>query len=250
MGKADLHIHTSYSIDSSASVPAVLEWAVSIAELDVIAITDHDTFDGALEAVRRGPEFGIEVIPGCEISTRDGHLLGLFLEKPVRPGLSMHETVLRVGEQGGLCVVAHPTAVLAHGATHAVIANILRDPEAARTLVGIETNNSGILFQFTNRRAQKINDELQLSSTGSSDSHVIWTIGMGYTEFSGYTANDLKTALLTRATTAYSLIEHRSLSYWGSHMLHRTLRQLGWVTWMAEPHAEFVFRRLAEINAH
>ena len=86
MGKADLHIHTSYSYDSACTVPAVLEWASSIAELDVIAITDHDAFGGSLEAMQIAPKFGIEVIPGCEIATQDGHLLALYIERPVPPG--------------------------------------------------------------------------------------------------------------------------------------------------------------------
>lgn len=248
MGKADLHIHTSYSFDSSISVPAVLEWAASIAELDLIAITDHDELDGALEAVQRGPEFGIEVIPGCEISTRDGHLLGLFLEKPVPPGLSMLETVMRVGDQGGLCVIAHPTAILAHGASRETIVDILRHPDARQVLVGLETVNTGLFFQFTNHKAQSINAEVRLSPTGSSDSHVVWTIGLGYTEFAGHTAQDLRSALTTGATSAHSLLERHSPGYWANHVAHRMLRKLGWVTWMPEPNANFVLRRLAEIQ--
>src|SRR5512144_2117178 len=114
MGKADLHIHTSYSYDSECNVPAVLEWASNFTDLDIVAITDHDAFGGSLEAVQLAPKFGIQVIPGCEIATRDGHLLALFIEQPVRPGLPLLETVLRVGYQGGLCIAAHPGAFLAH----------------------------------------------------------------------------------------------------------------------------------------
>ena len=75
MGKADLHIHTIYSWDGTCTVEAVLKQAAHIAGLDVIAITDHDEIQGALEAVDLAPRYGIEVIPGCEISTADGHLL-------------------------------------------------------------------------------------------------------------------------------------------------------------------------------
>jgi predicted metal-dependent phosphoesterase TrpH len=70
MGKADLHIHTLYSYDGFCAVSTMLEQAAQIAKLDVIAITDHDEIDGALEAEILGPKFGIRVIPGCEISPR------------------------------------------------------------------------------------------------------------------------------------------------------------------------------------
>jgi predicted metal-dependent phosphoesterase TrpH len=248
MGKADLHIHTTYSYDSSVTVPAVLEWAVTMAELDVIAITDHDAFGGALEAVRRAPEFGIEVIPGCEITTKDGHLLALFLDHPVPAGLSMHETVLRVGEQGGLCVAAHPMAFLVHGASRDTIQEILADPDARKTLVGLETINSGIFFQSTNQKAKRLNDEIQLASTGGSDSHVVWTIGLGYTEFNGHTAQDLRSALVEHSTTAHALLEKHSPGYWANHVVSRMLREMGWVTWMQEPNSDFVLRRLAEVQ--
>jgi predicted metal-dependent phosphoesterase TrpH len=247
MGKADLHIHTTFSFDSSCTVSAVLEWAASSTNLDVIAITDHDEFDGALEAVQRGPEFGIEVIPGCEISTRAGHLLALFLKRPVPPGLSLLETVLRVGEQGGLCIAAHPTATLAHGLSAESIRSALQDPDARQVLVGIETMNTGLFFQKANLNAQRINRELRLASTGSSDSHVFWTIGFGYTQFQGYTAADLRQALINHSTSAHSLLEKHSLVYWARHVFHRTLRKMGWVIWAPEPNANLVLRRLAKI---
>jgi predicted metal-dependent phosphoesterase TrpH len=179
MGKADLHIHTTYSFDGSATVSAVLEWAANSTDMDVIAITDHDEFDGALEAVQRAPEFGIEVIPGCEITTRDGHLLGLYLERPVPAGLSLLETVLRVGEQGGLCVAAHPYAIWAHGLNGEAIASVLQDPDARQILVGLETVNTGLFYQHTNHKAYQLNTRVGLAPTGSSDSHLFWTIGSG-----------------------------------------------------------------------
>jgi predicted metal-dependent phosphoesterase TrpH len=248
MGKADLHIHTTYSYDSSVTVPAVLEWAVNTAGLDVVAITDHDAFGGAQEALRRAAEFGIEVIPGCEITTKDGHLLSLFIDHPVAKGLSMHETILRVGEQGGVCIAAHPMAFMVHGASQETIREILSDPDARKVLVGIETINTGLFFQASNQKTALLNESVQLSPTGSSDSHVVWTIGLGYTEFPGRTARDLRQALLEHATTAHCLLEKHSLEYWANHAFNRMLREMGWVTWMPEPNSDFVLRRLAEVQ--
>lgn len=249
MGKADLHIHTSYSYDSLCSVPAVLEWAANIAELDVIAITDHDAFGGSLEAAQLAPKFGIEVIPGCEIATRDGHLLALYIEHPVPPGLPLLETLLRVGEQGGLCVAAHPRAFLAHGVTAEIVRDVLRNADARQVLVGIETWNTGVLYQGSNRYAQRIQAEVGLAPVGSSDSHVVWTVGFGYTEFNGYTAQDLRSSLQAHSTTAHRLLAHRGPDYWPRHVVSRMLRKMGWVTWTPEPNASFSLRRLADVQA-
>ncbi len=248
MGKADLHIHTTYSYDSACTVPAVLEWAANFTDLDVIAITDHDVFGGSLEAMQLAPKFGIEVIAGCEIASRDGHLLALFIERPVPPGLPLRETILRIGEQGGLCIAAHPTAFLAHGLSGQVIREALQDVDIRRVLVGIETWNTGVFYQGSNRTAQRIHAEVGLASVGNSDSHLVWTVGFGYTEFPGRTAQDLRRSLLEHTTTAHRLIAHRGPDYWPRHVLSRLLREMGWVTWTPEPNASFQLRRLADIQ--
>lgn len=74
MGLAELHMHTIYSYDGTASIPAVLARAKQVG-LDVIAITDHDEINGALKAFDLAPQFDIEVIPGIEVTTAEGDLL-------------------------------------------------------------------------------------------------------------------------------------------------------------------------------
>lgn len=250
MGKADLHIHSTYSFDASSTVSAVLEWAANETDLDVIAITDHDEFGGALEARDRGAEFGIEVIPGLEISTADGHLLALFIDRPVPPRLSLLETIRKVGEQGGLCVAAHPHARLAHGLSGQVIRAALQDPDAAKVLVGIESCNTGLWYQGSNYLAQRLVNELKLAPVGNSDSHLFWTIGWGYTEFAGSTAADLRLALQTAATTAHSLVDRRPPSYYAQHIYYRAMRKLGWGNWVPEPNTNLVWRRLRDVQSY
>ena len=103
MGLADLHIHTVYSYDGTASVPAVLARAKEVG-LDVIAITDHDEIMGALNAFAMAPKYGVEVIPGIEITTAEGDLLALFVTKKIKPGRWLIETILDVGEAGGIAL--------------------------------------------------------------------------------------------------------------------------------------------------
>lgn len=105
--KADLHVHTTHS-DGHAGVEEVLEHAARRTDLRVIAITDHDIIDGALEARALAQEYGIEVVVGEEVSTADGELLALFVERRVPPGRPAAETIAAVHEQGGLAVAAHP----------------------------------------------------------------------------------------------------------------------------------------------
>lgn len=247
MGTADLHIHSTYSHDSSSTVSAILEWAASATDLDIIAITDHDRVEGALEAQERAADYGIEVIPGVEVTCSEGHLLALFVSKPIpahRPAL---ETVLRIGEQGGLCVAAHPLAFLVHGINAAALDGVLRDPDAAKILVGIESINTGLWFPGSNARARDLAERRRLAQTGSSDSHLFWTIGSGYTRFPGYTALDLRRALEQGATEACSLTEKRTAGYYAGHLCHFGMRKLGWATWAPTPHSDLVIRRLSSI---
>jgi predicted metal-dependent phosphoesterase TrpH len=95
--RADLHIHTSYS-DGLPEPEATVNYAATRTQLQVIAITDHDTLDGACQAHdycrRHRDTFGhLEVIIGEEVSSHDGHILGLFLRERVPPGLSAEDTI-------------------------------------------------------------------------------------------------------------------------------------------------------------
>src|SRR5215472_13322041 len=96
VGIADLHIHTHHS-DGADSPSEVLHWAARIG-LDVIAITDHDTIDGALIAagVARSVDGAPEVIVGEEVSSLHGHILALFIEELVAPEMTAAETVAAI----------------------------------------------------------------------------------------------------------------------------------------------------------
>jgi predicted metal-dependent phosphoesterase TrpH len=102
--KIDLHTHTFCSKDSRNQYDRVVD-SVRRAALDGIAVTDHDEFRGALEMKRRSP---FVVIPGEEIKTNRGEIIGLFLREWIPPGLDPLDTVERIHEQGGLAYVPHP----------------------------------------------------------------------------------------------------------------------------------------------
>ena len=196
MGLADLHIHSIYSYDGTASVAAILRRGKEIG-LDVIAITDHDDINGALKALELAPASGVEVIPGIEITTAEGDLLAFNITQAVERGRPLIDTVLKVGEAGGFCIAPHPMAggpgmksLNAYS-----ILRALRHRDVARILIALETFNATTLDKLSNHYARILAERLNITQTGSSDAHVLQAIGLGATQFEGHTADDLIPAL-------------------------------------------------------
>ena len=201
MGLADLHIHSIFSHDGTATVPAILQRAKDIG-LDIIAITDHDIIRGSLLAAELAPQYEVQVIPGVEITTADGDLLALGIRKLIPAGLSLMETLMRVGEQGGFCIAPHPVsdALSMHSLGAYAIRTALRDRDAARILIGVETYNAMLLDPDANDAARILAERSDVAQTGSSDAHVLDAVGLGTTYFPGYTSQDLVAALWTGTT--------------------------------------------------
>lgn len=102
----DLHVHSSYSFDSLVAPRDILRRAKQIG-LNGIAITDHDTVQGALTAAELNDDNDFLVIIGAEISTDAGDIIGLFLRNDItcRDGLAVIEEIRK---QGGLVILPHP----------------------------------------------------------------------------------------------------------------------------------------------
>lgn len=217
MGLADLHIHTIYSYDGTATVQAVLQRARQIG-LDVIAITDHDEIAGSLQALELAPHYGLEVIPAIEITTAEGDLLALNVTEKIQRGLSLVETILQIGDLGGFCIVPHPMAggLGMQGLSAYSILKALRSPDVAQTLIGIETYNATTIDKMNNHYAHILAEHLNIAQTGSSDAHMVRAIGLGVTEFDGHTAKDLLDALYCRTTRIRKQKEWNTLQILGS----------------------------------
>ena len=215
-GRADLHVHSSWS-DGSQPPEALVRAAAG--HLDVLAVTDHDEIRGALEArrfARAHPELGVDVVVGEEISTLNGHLLGLYLQECIPPHLSAAHTIDLIHAQRGLAIAAHPfhpVRGVARG--HRTIAQLIPD----LPLDGIEiVNNAGIFSWLYDAWAALGNVEWALPVTGGSDAHDVWYVGNAVTRFAGRSAEDLRQALLSGLTRA-----HRDWS-WTCDKLPRHLR--------------------------
>jgi predicted metal-dependent phosphoesterase TrpH len=200
-GLADLHMHTTAS-DGLGTVEQVLTFAQQRTNLDVIAITDHDTIEGALRArdlVASG-NYRFELVVGEEISTREGHLLALYIERPIAPGLSIERSIDLVHDQGGLAIVAHPfNRVFRHSVQKSVMDRLLRQPHVHPD--GIETLNGSFAGIGSSQLAMTYSRRLyRWAETGGSDAHTLSAIGCARTRFAGRTAADLRTALEARST--------------------------------------------------
>jgi len=227
MGFADIHIHTIYSHDATTTVRGVLKQASSVG-LDVIAITDHDEIRGAFDARELASQYGLEVIPGVEVTTSDGHLLALFIEKIPPRHLSLAETLKHIGDLGGIAVAPHPFNNLPASLSMENVLNILHNTEVKHVLRGIEVYN--MTTQPFDAMVQKVSEYIPLAKTAGSDAHVYWAIGTGKTEFDGATAVELKSALTNIKTIAHPYKEDLMKRYIFNWLRRITLRGFGFVS--------------------
>jgi len=200
-GAADIHIHSRAS-DGMASVAQILEFVAESGDLDVIAITDHGEISGGYEARELAAKrnYPFEVIVGAEVNTLEGHLLALFLDKPVENNLHLTDAIRAVHLQGGLCIAPHPMNPFTESINRKDLDAIMHSSEAGTYFDGIETLNATITCAVSNHRVKKINDKYKLAETGGSDAHFLISIGSGVTLFSGHTAEDLRRSILEKTT--------------------------------------------------
>jgi predicted metal-dependent phosphoesterase TrpH len=204
LGKADLHIHTAHA-DGLDSAEAIVDWAETQTDLDLIAITDHDEVAAGLRAreyaLRRGYRVG--VVPGVEITTRGGHLLALGVERPFRMLRPLEESVDEVRAAGGICIAPHPYSWLTTSIGERGLRRLLPEYGEAK-LDGIEVWNPSLAGKVAHERT-KVENALRwgLAEVGGSDAHAASFVGSAYTAFPGRTWDDFRRALLERTTRAY-----------------------------------------------
>ena len=171
MLRCDLHVHTNFSRDGESSVEEVLARAVS-AGLDAVAITDHDTCDGVARAERAGS--GLVIIPGVEVSTKQGHLIVLGVREPLPAGWHVMETIRLAHSLGAVAVLPHPYHMWRHGVARRV-------PESIGAVDAIEVFNSRYIVGSANRKAARIARKVRIAQVGGSDAHNARLVGFGYT---------------------------------------------------------------------
>jgi len=169
----DLHMHTNWSHDCSIEVDDLLDHAEAEG-LGAIAVTDHNVFGGALEAVERARGRRLVVIPGEEIKTDEqGEVIGLFLREEIPRGLSFAETVDAIHAQGALVYVPHPFDRVHTIPGAATLHRHLADVDV------LEVYNARLLFETYNDEALRFARKYNLTAGAGSDAHVLQGVGTG-----------------------------------------------------------------------
>jgi predicted metal-dependent phosphoesterase TrpH len=198
--RIDPHIHTLAS-DGVSDVEAVLASAMA-GGLDAIAITDHERIDAAqaARAIAIGRGLPIEVIVGEEVTTRGGHLVGLWLTRRIRPWHSMRRSIAMIHEQGGLAIIAHPLPPYPLCASERTIRRLMEEADPVYRPDGLEGFNPTTARMPWSHRAPALAEELGIAALAGSDAHHADRIGSAVTLFSGRSAEDLRAAVAARDT--------------------------------------------------
>lgn len=162
--KYDLHIHSKYSPDSLLKPEKIIKIAKDKG-LNGVAITDHNTLKGGLEALKinRDPDF--EIVVGSEIKTEYGDVLGFFLNEEIEDRI-FENVIDEIKSQGGISVLAHPYRQ--YNAPEEIITNV-------NLVEGFNARSKSVC----NIKSLTLADEFNKSLTAGSDAHLYFEIGMG-----------------------------------------------------------------------
>ena len=179
--KCDLHLHSYRSSDCNSGLDAIVRTCLNRG-IGCIALTDHNSFASALE-LKRGAPF--TVIPGEEVKTTEGEIIGLFLTDEIPRGMSAGATAEEIKRQGGVVYIPHPFDRLRKGpiATAALL-------EIIDMVDVIETFNSRIIFMEDVRAAERFAETHGKLRGAGSDAHVWWELGRSYVEMEEFEGKD------------------------------------------------------------
>ena len=187
--KIDLHVHTKVSLDSILTFSDVRKILES-GKLDKIAITDHNEISGAL-ALKKA--HGERIIVGEEVSTKEGHVIGLFLKKRIERGMSALITAKQIKKQGGLVYIPHIYDEWRHGIGEKAARKIMKYVDI------IEIFNSRATGEG-NEQSETFALEFNKRSSSASDAHDKRTVGASHTVLDNFNSARTLLAALKGAT--------------------------------------------------
>lgn len=170
----ETHLHTFFS--DGLHSPLDMARRVKNLKLNGFAITDHDTVKGQKAAKAAARQLKLKFIPGIEVSSKDGHIIGLFVEKDI-PRLSAEEVVELIHAEGGVAIAAHP---------YCHFRPAVKDLVKTVKFDYIETYNTRSPLLTDIWKAQKIAKMHNLKGLAASDSHAIEEVGFGTTKIKDF----------------------------------------------------------------
>ncbi len=178
MLKADLHIHTQYSMDCDMSLEVIIERCLALG-INCIAIADHGTVEGALKMQTIAP---FPVIVAEEIFTDKGEIMGMFLKEAIPSGESLQDVISSIKAQGGLVCAQHPfDTLLRFGMGEKVM------EEIADRIDLVEVLNARSPLPHSSEKALHFAQKHHLLESAGSDAHTPGEIGNAYVEMSEFT---------------------------------------------------------------
>ena len=179
--KADLHVHTEYSLDCGTPLDKIVGRCIEKG-VNCIAIADHGTAEGALKLQKTAP---ITIIVAEEILTPHGEIMGLFLKETIPSGLSVAETITRIKDQGGLVSIPHPFDIFRQSALRNHIIE-----EIADQIDIIEVFNARSLPPQQSAKARAFASKHGIIQGAGSDAHTLREIGNAYVEMPEFKGKD------------------------------------------------------------
>lgn len=171
--KADLHLHTEYSLDCTTPLDKIIGRCQKLG-IACVAVSDHGTVEGALEMQRQAP---FHIIVAEEILTPHGEIMGMFLKETVPNGLSVEETIARIKAQDGLVCIPHPFDIFRPSALGEKIVE-----EIASHIDVIEVFNARSPLLRTSTKALAFAQKYGIPQSAGSDAHTVGEIGNAYVE--------------------------------------------------------------------
>ncbi len=181
MLKADLHIHTRYSMDCSTTLEAIINRCLELG-INCIAIADHGTVTGALKMQGLAP---FPVIVAEEILTPHGEIMGMFLKETIPSELSVEQTIAQIRAQGGLVCIPHLfDAIRGSTLDNKIVEEIVQQIDV------VEVFNSRSPLLNSSSKAQAFAEKHGIAKSAGSDAHTPIEIGNAYIEMPEFDSKD------------------------------------------------------------
>jgi len=197
--KADLHIHSEYSLDCNTSLEQIVSRCQETG-INCIAIADHGTVEGALKMQSIAP---FPVIVAEEILTPNGEIMGMFLKECIPRVLSVEETISRIRAQDALVAIPHPFDIFRQSA---LASEIIEELVAQEQIDVIEVFNSRTPLYRSSTKSQSFAQKYGIPGIAGSDAHTAYEIGNAYVEMPEFSGRDDFLQALTRG----KVVGHRT----------------------------------------